>query len=78
MKTRREFLQGLIISVGGASALSACGDAANVVATTTGERGRFYTQDEMALISRISDLVIPRTGKTPARSMPTCPAISMP
>ena len=39
MKTRREFLQGLIISVGGASALSACGDAANVVATTAGERG---------------------------------------
>ena len=61
MKTRREFLQGLIISVGGASALSACGDAANVVATTAGEEGRFYTQDEMALISRISDLVIPRT-----------------
>jgi len=61
MKTRREFLQGLIISVGGASALSACGDAANVVATTAGEGGRFYTQDEMALISRISDLVIPRT-----------------
>lgn len=61
MKTRREFLQGLIISVGGASALSACGDAANVVATTAGERGRFYTQDEMTLISRISDLVIPRT-----------------
>ena len=33
MKTRREFLQGLIISVGGASALSACGDAATIVAT---------------------------------------------
>ena len=61
MKTRREFLQGLIISVGGASALSACGDAANVVATTAGEKGRFYTQDEMALINRISNLVIPRT-----------------
>ena len=25
------------------------------------ERGAFYTQDEMALISRISNLVIPRT-----------------
>ena len=44
MKTRREFLQGLIISVGGASALSACGDAANVVATTAGERGVLYAR----------------------------------
>ena len=61
MKTRREFLQGLIISVGGASALSACGDAATVVATTAGDGGRFYSADEMALITRISDLVIPRT-----------------
>lgn len=61
MKTRREFLQGLIISVGGASALSACGDAATVVATTAGEGGRFYSSDEMALINRIADLVIPRT-----------------
>ena len=61
MKTRREFLQGLIISVGGASALSACGDAATIVATAAGEGGRFYSADEMALISRISDLVIPRT-----------------
>ena len=54
MKTRREFLQGLIISVGGASALSACGDAATIVATAAGEGGRFYSADEMALISRIS------------------------
>ena len=61
MKTRREFLQGLIISVGGASALSACGDAATIVATAAGEGGRFYSANEMALISRISDLVIPRT-----------------
>ena len=61
MKTRREFLQGLIVSVGGATALSACSGAATIAATAPGQRGRFYTGNEMALVSRISDLIIPRT-----------------
>jgi hypothetical protein len=61
MKTRREFVQGLIFSVGGASLLSACGDVASIVATAPGESGRFYNNEEMAQISRISDLIIPRT-----------------
>lgn len=61
MKTRREFLQGLIVSVGGATALSACNGAATIAATAPGQRGRFYTDNEMALVSRISDLIIPRT-----------------
>ncbi|HBW84413.1 MAG: hypothetical protein CMD92_04625 [Gammaproteobacteria bacterium] len=61
MTTRREFVKGLIISVGGASALSACGDAATIIATATEEGGQFYSSDEMALVSRISDLIIPRT-----------------
>ena len=61
MKTRRDFLRELIVSVGGVSALSACGDAPVVVATMAGEPGRFYTAEEMELVSRLSELVIPRT-----------------
>lgn len=61
MTTRREVLQGLIVSLGGAAALTACGGVANVVATRPGTAGRFYSEEEMALVSRISDLIIPRT-----------------
>ncbi|MEQ8955089.1 MAG: gluconate 2-dehydrogenase subunit 3 family protein [Gammaproteobacteria bacterium] len=61
MATRREVLQGLIISLGGASALSACGGVANVLATRPGMPTRFYTTAELGLVSRISDLIIPRT-----------------
>lgn len=61
MQTRRDLLRGLIISVGGAAALSACGGAARLTATATGSSGRFYTANEMALVSRLSDLIIPRT-----------------
>ena len=65
MKTRREFVQGLIVSVGGAAALSSCGGAATITATRPGSGGRFYTSSEMALVGRISDLIIPRT-ETPS------------
>lgn len=61
MKTRREFLRELIVSVGGVSALAACGDAPVVVATVAGEPGRFHTAEEMELVSRLSELIIPRT-----------------
>ncbi len=61
MITRREVLQGLIVSIGGASALTACGGVANVVSTRLGSAARFYSESEMALLSRISDLIIPRT-----------------
>ncbi len=61
MKTRRDFLRELIISVGGFSALSACGDAPVLVATGGGEAGRFHTAAEMELMARLSDLIIPRT-----------------
>ncbi len=61
MRTRREVLQGLIISIGGASALTACGGVANVLSTRPGSAPRFYTSEEHALVTRISDLIIPRT-----------------
>ncbi len=61
MATRREVLQGLIVSMGGAAALTACGGIANVVATSPGAAGRFYTAAEMSFLSSISDMIIPRT-----------------
>lgn len=61
MHTRREVLQGLIVSLGGASMLSACGGVASVVATDPGAATRFYTDQELALVSRLCDLIIPRT-----------------
>ena len=61
MKTRRDFLRELIVSVGGVSVLAACGDAPVVVATATGEPGRFHTAEEMELMARLSELIIPRT-----------------
>jgi hypothetical protein len=61
MITRREVLQGLIVSIGGATALTACGGVANVLSTRAGSAARFYTSDEYALVIRISDLIIPRT-----------------
>lgn len=60
MKTRREVLQGMIVAVGGASMLSACGGIANIAASGSGSM-RFFSADEADLVSRISDLLIPRT-----------------
>lgn len=59
---RRKFLQGLIISVGGASMLAAC-EKEPVVEVTELEKvePRFYSQDELATLTRFSDLLIPRT-----------------
>ena len=67
MKTRRDFLRELIISVGGVTALTACGDAPVMVATATGEPGRFYTPEEMELVSRLSELIIPAPRSRPPR-----------
>jgi hypothetical protein len=39
--------------------LTACGGIANVIPVVSG--GRFYSEQEMALVSRVSDLIIPRT-----------------
>lgn len=61
MQTRREVLQGLIVSLGGATLLTACGGVASVVFTQSGTATRFYTERELALVSRLSDLIIPRT-----------------
>lgn len=62
MKTRREVLQGMIVSIGGAALLSSCGGAATIIPTSSANQAmRFYSVDELALVSRLSDLIIPRT-----------------
>ena len=62
MKTRREVLQGIIVSIGGASMLTACGGVANVLPNArNATTGQFYDRQEMRVVSRISDLLIPRT-----------------
>ncbi|NKB33065.1 MAG: hypothetical protein GKR91_08210 [Pseudomonadales bacterium] len=60
MTTRREVLQGMIVSIGGASLLTACGGVAQVIPSDAGDL-RFFGFEEMDLVSRVSDLIIPRT-----------------
>lgn len=57
---RRQVLKDIIISVGGASLLSSCGGVAQVIPSSAGEM-RFFSDDELALVSRMSDMIIPRT-----------------
>ena len=66
MKTRREVLQSMIVSIGGASLLSACSSVGQVVHSNAGDM-RFFSQEELKLVSRIGDLLIPRT-ETPSAS----------
>jgi len=57
---RREALKDIILSVGGASLLSSCGGVAQVIPSSAGEL-RFFSEEELNLVSRMSDLIIPRT-----------------
>ncbi len=60
---RRKFLQGMIVSVGGASLLAACGHDPQIAVTPLVEdqAGRFFNAEEIRLVSRVADLIIPRT-----------------
>ena len=60
MHTRRDILQGMIVSIGGAPLLSACGGVAQIIPSSAGGM-RFFSDEEMQLVSRVSDLIIPRT-----------------
>jgi hypothetical protein len=61
MISRRDLIRNLVISVGGSSLLSACGGRVTLDPLSPGAPPRFYTEREMALVSRVADLVIPRT-----------------
>ena len=60
MKTRREILQGMIVSIGGSSLLAACEGVARITPSPN-DSPQFYNPRELALVTKISDLIIPRT-----------------
>jgi len=61
MISRRTVIKNLVISVGGSSLLSACGGRVTLGAAPPGGSPRFYTEREIAVLSRVSDLLLPRT-----------------
>lgn len=61
MISRRDAIKSLVISVGGGSLLSACGGRVTLGAVAAPAAPRFYAPREMAVLSRVSDLVLPRT-----------------
>lgn len=74
MITRRRVIKNLVLTVGGSSLLSACGGRVTLETLAPGTRPRFYGPREMAVLSRVSDLVIPRT-ETPGALDVEVPAI---
>lgn len=60
MQSRRELLKGLIVSVGGATLLNSCNGVAGAFSSTAGKH-RFFTEREMQLVTKLSDLILPRT-----------------
>ena len=63
METRRQILQGLIFSLGGAAALTAFAAkaAAPEAKTTSAAKPGFYTKGELATVTFLADGIIPRT-----------------
>jgi len=60
--SRRQLIQGLIASVGGATLFSACSGVVDIVPTDFSTSvGRFFNKQEMLFLSRVCDLLIPRT-----------------
>jgi hypothetical protein len=74
MLTRREVIRNLIVSVGGSSLLSACGGRVTLETLAPSAEPRFYGDREMALLSRMSDLILPRT-ETPGALDVQVPAL---
>lgn len=60
--SRRQFIHGLIASVGGATLCSACGEEIDILPTDFSTSvGRFFNKQEIQFLSRVCDLLIPRT-----------------
>lgn len=74
MISRRDVIKQLVVSVGGSALLGACGGRVTLDTLAPTERARFYTDREMGLIGRVSDLMIPRTA-TPGALDVRVPAI---
>ena len=74
MISRRAVIKNLVISVGGSSLLSACGGRVTLGTSPPGASPRFYTEREIAVLSRVSDLLLPRT-ETPGALDAGVPAL---
>jgi len=60
--SRRRFVHGLIASVGGATLFSACSEEVDISPTDFSiSEGRFFNKQEIQFLSRVCDLLIPRT-----------------
>lgn len=74
MISRRDVIRNLVISVGGSSLLSACGGRVTLDTLAPDAGPRFYGEREMAVLSRVSDLLLPRT-ETPGALDVQVPAL---
>lgn len=74
MISRRDVIKHMVVTVGGSTLLGACGGRVALDTLAPTERPRFYTDREMALLSRVSDLLLPRT-ETPGALDVQVPAI---
>ena len=74
MISRRDAIKSLVITVGGSSLLSACGGRVVLDTVMPGASPRFYSEREMAVLSRVSDLLLPRT-ETPGALDAQVPAL---
>jgi glucoside 3-dehydrogenase (cytochrome c) hitch-hiker subunit len=61
MISRRDVIKSLVLSVGGSSLLSSCGGGVTLGTATPGTAPRFHSERETAVLSRVSDLILPRT-----------------
>ena len=59
--SRRDVIRNLVIAVGGSSLLGASGGSVALDALTPSAAPLFYTERERALLSRVADLLLPRT-----------------
>ena len=74
MISRRHAIKSLVISVGGSALFSACGGRGVLAVLTPSASPRFYSEREMALLSRVIDLLLPRT-ETPGALDAHVPAL---
>ena len=74
MLTRRDAIKHLIVSVGGTSLLSACGGQISLETLAPTGTPQFYSGPEIAVLTRVGDLLIPRT-ETPGALDVRVPAL---
>lgn len=74
MISRRDVIKHLVVSVGGSTLLGACGGRVALDTLTPTPQSRFYGNRERAVLSRVSDLLLPRT-ETPGALDVQVPAI---